>query len=64
MPYYNFSSLTLSPIVMISFYILSKSFSVKRNGLSDTRVASIAKKEYGFAIHFFIKIHKVLKVNI
>ena len=27
-------------------------------------VASITKKEYGFAVHFFVKIHKVFKVNI
>ena len=36
---------------MISCYILSKRFSLKRNILSDIRVASITKKEYGFAVH-------------
>ena len=37
---------------MISFYIIFKRFFLKREALSDARVASIAKKEYGFAIHF------------
>ena len=43
---------------MISFYILSKRFFLKRERLSDARLASITEKEYGFAIHFlqrFIK---------
>ena len=35
---------------MISFYIISKRFFLKRKGLSDARVASITKKEYGFAV--------------
>ena len=38
---------------MISFYILSKRFFLKRKGLSDGRVASVTKQEYGFAVHFF-----------
>ena len=42
----------LSTIVVISFHILSKRFSLKRKGLSDARVASIAKIEYNFAVHF------------
>ena len=37
---------------MISFYILSEIFVLKRKGLSDARVASITKKEYGFTVHF------------
>ena len=41
--YYNFSFLILSSVVMISFYILSKIFFLKREGLSDARVASITK---------------------
>ena len=49
---------------MISFHVLSKSFFLKNEGLSDARVASVTKKEYGFAVHFFVKIHKVLNVNI
>ena len=47
---------------MISFYIVSTRFSRKRKGLSDARVVSMTKKEYGFVVH--LKIHKVLKVNV
>ena len=48
---------------MISFNILSTRFFLKRKGLSDERVASITKKEYGrFCSTFFGKIHKVFKV--
>ena len=36
---------------MISFYILSKRLFLK--GLSDASVASLTKKEYGFAVHFY-----------
>ena len=50
MSYCNFLSLTLSSNFIISFYILSKRFFLKYKGLSDVRVASIAKKEYGFAV--------------
>ena len=39
---------------MISFYILSKRFFLKLEGLSDARVASITKKTYDFALHFYI----------
>ena len=38
---------------MISFYILSKRFSLKREGLSGARVALITKKEYDFVVHFY-----------
>ena len=48
--YYSFSSLILSSVV--SYYILSKRFFLKCKGLFDARVASITKKEYGFAVHF------------
>ena len=37
---------------MIFFYILSKRFFLKREGLSDGRVVSMIKKENGFAVHF------------
>ena len=37
---------------MISFYILSKRFFLKREELSDARVVSITKKEHGLAVHF------------
>ena len=36
---------------MISFYIISKRFFLKRKGLSDAKVLSLNKKEYGFAVH-------------
>ena len=36
---------------MIKFYILSKTFVLKREKLSDARVVSINKKEYGFAVN-------------
>ena len=38
---------------MIGFNILSKSFFRKHKGLSDGRVASITKKEFGFAVPFY-----------
>ena len=50
--YCSFSSIILSSIVMISFYILSKRFFLKHEGLSYARVTSINKKENGFAVHF------------
>ena len=37
---------------MISFYILSKRFHLKRKGLSDARIISITKKEYGVKAYF------------
>ena len=63
MSYCNFPSLILLSIVMISFCIFYTRLFLKRKGLSDARVVSISKKEYGFAVLFFIKMHKVLKVN-
>ena len=50
--YCSFSSLFIASIVVISFYILSKRFFLKREGLFDPRVASITKTDYGFAVHF------------
>ena len=50
--YCNFSSQILSSVVMISFYIISKTLFLKCKRFSDARVASITKKEYGFAVHF------------
>ena len=46
---------------MISFYVLSERFFLKRKGLSDATVASITKKEYGFAVHFLERFIKSLK---
>ena len=37
---------------MISFYILSKTCFLKRKRLSDAKVVSITKNEYGFAVFF------------
>ena len=34
------------------FYSLSKRFFLKHEELSDARVVSITKKEYGFEVHF------------
>ena len=60
----NLSSLIVSSIVMISFYILSKRFFLNCKGLSEARVVLVTKKEYGFAVHFFVKIPEVFKFNI
>ena len=45
---------------MNSFHIISESF-LKRERLSDARVASITKIEYGFAVHFLKRFIKFLK---
>ena len=64
--YCSFPSLILSPTVLISFYILSKTFFLKREILSDGRVVSITKNDFGLWIcsTFVIKIHKALEINI
>ena len=49
--YSSFPSLILSSVVMISFYFLRKRFFLKRERLSDPRLASISKKEKCFAVH-------------
>ena len=49
--YCGFSSLILSLIVMISFYVLSKRFFLKLKELFDTRVVSITKQDYCFAVN-------------
>ena len=59
--YYMFSFLISSSIVIISFYFLSKRFFLKREGLSDARVASVTKKEYDFAAYFSQRFKKSLK---
>ena len=46
---------------MISFYILSERFFLKHKRLSDAKVASITKKEYGFAVHISYKFKTFLK---
>ena len=50
--YFIFLSVILSSIVMISFYILSKIFFLKRQKSTGARLASITKKEYGLAVRF------------
>ena len=59
--YFCCSSLILSSVVSISFYILSKRFFLKRKGLSDAVVPSATKKEYGFAVQFLQRFIKSLK---
>ena len=54
--YSSFSSLTLSSIARINFYILSQRFFLKRKKLSDGRVVSITKKRIWFCSALFIKI--------
>ena len=49
---------------MTRIYTLSKRFFLKGEGLSDAKGVSITKEEYGFAVHFFVKIYKAFKVNI
>ena len=46
---------------MISFYILSKRFFLKRKGLSNARVVSMTKTEHGFAVHFLYRFIKSWK---
>ena len=50
--YCSFSSIILSSIYIINFYIVSKIFFLKHKKLSDGRVVSKTKKEYGFAVDF------------
>ena len=47
---YSFSSLILTLVVMITFYILCKRLRLKGKRLSDARVVSLTKKEYGFLV--------------
>ena len=54
----NFPCLILTPVFLISFYILSKRFFPKCKGLFDARVVSITKKGYGFAVHFYYRFTK------
>ena len=50
--YWRFLSLTVSSVVMISFYILSKRFFLKHKRLSDAKVASINKKNMVLQYNF------------
>ena len=49
-PYCTYLSLNFSSVAMISFYILSESFFLKRKGESGARVVPITEKKYGFAV--------------
>ena len=62
--YCSFSSLILSSVVMINFYVVSKRFFLKLDELSNERVVSITKTRIWFCSRLFIKILKDLKVNI
>ena len=52
--YYNIISLILLSMVMITLYTSSNRFFQKHNELSDRRVVSMTKNEYGCAAHFCI----------
>ena len=49
--YYSFPSLILSSIVMISFDIFPRRLRMERKGLSEARIVSLTKKEYGFLVN-------------
>ena len=55
MSYCSFSFLVLSPILLINFIILSKTFFLKCEGLSDARVVSIIKKKKKVFQYIFYK---------
>ena len=46
---------------MISFYILSKRFFLKREGLSGARVVSLTKNKNDFAVYFLQRLIKSWK---
>ena len=60
---YSFSYLILLSTVLISFYIHSKRFFLKRKGLFDARVVLTTKQEW-FGSTFFVNIYEVFIVNI
>ena len=45
-------------------YIYFKRFFLNRKGLSDGKVVSLTKKEYGSALHFFIDLYEIFKINL
>ena len=47
----NFSSLIISSVIIISFYVLSERFFLNKKGLSNPRITSITKNEYGFSVN-------------
>ena len=42
---------------MITFHIFSKGLCLKHKKLSADKAASFTKKEYGFSVHVFVKLH-------
>ena len=56
--YCTFSSLILSSIVMINFYIVSKRFFLRCKEFYDGRVVSITKKEYASTKDFLLRFMK------
>ena len=50
--FYDFSSLTFSSIVMITFYIPPKRLNLKCNRLCDGKIVLFTKKESIFAAYF------------
>ena len=59
--YCSFSSLILSSVVLINFYIVSERFFLKRKEIFDAKVVSITKKDYGSTIDFLQKFIKSWK---
>ena len=51
----------MSYCIIVIIYILSKRFFLKRKELSDARVFSINKKEYGYAVDFSERFRNSLK---
>ena len=51
----------LSSIIIIRCYILPKRLFLKRQGLYYTRVVSLNKKEYAFAVYVLQRLGKPLK---
>ena len=49
----SFSSLILSSISMISFYIFFKRLRLKYKGISEAGVVTLTEKEHGFAEHSY-----------
>ena len=45
------------------YYILRRLF-LKLKGLSDVSVASLTKKEYGLAVHFFVDINEIFTAKV
>ena len=45
-------------------YIYFKIFFLNLKGLSDRKAVSLTKNEYRSAVHFFIDLYEIFKVNI